>query len=1098
MIFRISSLILCAILAFTPTYAQKKGKKNKTSTEEITKDTFSLKDISLSGLSFRSIGPAVTGGRIIDIDVNPNDHSEYYVASGHGSLWKTTNSGVSFDPIFDSQPSFAIGAVAIDPGNSNVVWVGTGENNAQNNVIYGDGVYRSEDGGKSWKNMGLKESQHIGGIVINPENPNIVMVAAYGPQRNSGGERGVFRTEDGGKTWTNVLFISEHTGCWQIHMDPRYPNIVYAAAHQRQRRLNTGVFGGPESGIYRSLDGGLSWEQMKSGLPKDAVGRIGLAISPVNPDVIFAIIEAKEGAGTYRSEDRGSSWTKQSSYATSYGFYMHRLYCDPVDVDRIYAMDVFMKVSDDAGKTWENVGEKYKHVDNHALWIDPSDNRHLISGCDGGVYETFDSGKNWLFKNNIPITEIYKVTVDNDKPFYNVYVGTQDNNTLGGPSQTISSAGIVNADWFFTKGGDGFETQVDWKDPNILYSQSQWGGLIRYDKRSGERLYIKPYEMGDTAYRFDWDAALLLSSHDNKRLYFGAHKLLRSDDMGSSWREISGDLSRGFPKEMLRLMDRSWSIDELARFSGTAQIVTIAESPLDENVLFTGSGDGLIYYTHDGGSNWKKGTAAGLPESARIHHIVASHRDVNVAYAACHYFGAGDYAPYLYKSSDGGKTWQNISANLPERGSTYTVGEDHVNPDLLFVGTQFGVFFSNSKEHDWMKLSAGIPPATVMDLDIQREENDLVVSTFGRGVYILDDYSPLRLMNEEMSEEEAALFPIADALMYVEAHPYGYPGKGSQGTAFYAAPNPDVGAVITYYVKEKPKSLKEKRREKEKEIVKEGGDIKYPDYQTLKKEGEEVDPYLLFTIADEQGHVVRKIKKNISKGVQRLVWDFRTNSPSPIELSDGGPSVPWASSDKGFMVVPGTYSVSLSLFDGENWKELVEPKTFICKSLWHTDRSDEDLTILEDFNTKVAGLARAVAAADAHRNYLAKKIPFLKKAAEVSGTVEPEVHQDILWLESAMRELNKKMNGDGLRARYEGSAPTSLRSRIGLITSSLWSTTALPTGTFKRAFDEASKSFTDILNELKMVEIDIRSIEESLEDAGVPYTPGRMPKWDDE
>ena len=429
----ISLCVLSILLISMPSVSQRKAKLKNEVVE--TKDTTALKKVSLSGLKFRSIGPAVTGGRIIDIDVNPNDHSEYYVASGHGSLWKTNNNGVTIAPIFDGQKSFAIGAVAIDPTNSNVVWVGTGENNAQGNVIYGDGVYKSEDGGKSWENKGLKESQHIGGIIIHPDNPDIVMVAAYGPQRNSGGERGVFRTEDGGETWENVLFISEHTGCWQIHMDPVDPEIVYAVAHQRQRKLYTGVYGGPESGIYKSDDSGKTWNLLKAGLPSESVGRIGLAISPVDPNVVFAMFEAKENAGIYKSSDKGASWSKISDYSTSYGFYMHRLYCDPVDIDRIYAMDVFMKVSVDGGKTWKNAGEKFKHVDNHTLWIDPQDNRHLIAGCDGGIYETFDQCENWLFKCNIPITEIYKVTVDNATPFYNVYIGTQDNNSLGGPFQ---------------------------------------------------------------------------------------------------------------------------------------------------------------------------------------------------------------------------------------------------------------------------------------------------------------------------------------------------------------------------------------------------------------------------------------------------------------------------------------------------------------------------------------------------------------------------------------------------------------------------------------------------------------------------------------
>lgn len=766
-----------------------------------------LAKASLGGLAFRSIGPAVTSGRVIDIEVNPRDHSEYYVASGHGSLWKTTNRGVTFAPIFDGQSSFSIGAVTLDPSNPKVVWVGTGENNSQKNVIPGDGVYRSADGGKTWVNKGLKDSQQIGEIVVHPEQPNTVWVAAYGPQRTSGGERGVYKTTDGGETWSNVLRPSDHTGCWQLHMDPRDPDVLYAVTHQRQRYLSTAVWGGDESGIHKTTDGGATWTRLEGGFPQKLVGRIGLDISPVDPDVLYTVVDAKKPVGAekgtkgiYKSTDAGASWSKMSDYTTAFTFYFQRLVCDTVNVDRVYALDVFNQVSVDGGATWKRLGEDKKHVDNHALWIDPTDHRHMLSGCDGGVYETYDMAKTWHFKANLPIAEIYKVTVDNDKPFYNVYIGTQDNNSLGGPSRTVNSGGIGNSDWYFTLGGDGFETQVDWADPNIVYSQWQFGNLSRFDKRSGERLHLRSFEKpGEEAYRFDWDAALLISRHDHKRLYHGGNKVLRSDDRGESWREISPDLTRGVPKKLHRLMGRSWSIDEMVSKGSEAHIVSLAESPQDENRLYAGSGDGLLHYTHDGGQTWNKATLKGLPEYARIHHLAASPHDARTAYAACHNFFAGDYKPYLYKTTDGGVQWSSISADLPDYGSTFTVGVDHENPDLLFVGTQTGVFVSNTAEPQWVKLKAGLPATVqVMDLDIQRDENDLVISTFGRGVYILDDYSPLRHLSTEALEQPAALFPPGEALMFVQADPLGFPGVGFQGASYFTTPNPEVGAVITY------------------------------------------------------------------------------------------------------------------------------------------------------------------------------------------------------------------------------------------------------------------------------------------------------------
>ena len=1056
----------------------------------------SLKNVSLTGLSFRSIGPAVTGGRVIDIAMNPFDHREYYVASGHGSLWKTTNSGITFSPVFDGNKSYAIGSVEIDPSNSNIVWVGTGENNNQNNVIYGDGIYKSEDGGKNWKNMGIGNSEHIGGIVIDPKNSTTVYAAAYGSLRNAEGDRGIFKTVNGGKTWENVLKISEFTGCYEVHMDPRYPYILYATAHQRMRNLYTGVYGGPESGIYRTLDYGITWEKLSKGLPSENVGRIGMAISPVYPDVLYAIIEATEDdKGIYKSIDRGASWTKQSSYISSAPFYYQELYCDPKDVNRVYSDDVFIQVTVDGGKTWKNLGEKFKHVDNHALWIDPTNNEHMLAGCDGGVYETYDQGKNWDFKSNIPIAEIYKVTTDNTEPFYNVYIGTQDNNSLGGPSRTISSAGILNSDWLFTNSGDGFETQVDWKDPNIIYAQSQEGGLVRFDKKSGENLFIKPYDFNDTAYRFDWDAALLISKFDNKRLYYGGNKLFRTNDQGSTWQEISPDLTRGVPQEMQKLMGQSWSIDQLTRKRSMAQIVTIAESPLDENILFVGSGDGLLHYTTNSGLNWNKSSMPGLPEYARVHHIIASNFDKQVAYAACQNMIGGDYKPYIYKTNNGGKSWSLINANLPTRGSTHTIAEDHVDKNLLFLGTQFGVYFSNNGGEEWIQLKNGIPPACVMDLDIQRRESDLVVSTFGRGVYILDDYTPLRSLSKETLKKEAEIFPIKDGLMFIPSNPLGYRGISFQGASFFSAPNPEVGAVFTYYVKDEYKSLKQKRRDEEKEKQKKGEDVKYPPYDALRQEADQYTAYLLFTITDEQGNVVRKLKTDIKKGVNRIVWDFRYSQPTPISLEAVDESSPWNEPGKGYMVVPGKYFVSLSKFEDGRFIELVKQKEFICKPINIVTLPAEDKSALDSFNKKVAELTRAITGLDSYRKELVTKLSYLKKAVIEASDVPAENYQTILNIELDLKALDRKLNGDQLRSRYEVSAPTSVKERVELITGALWSTTAAPTTTFIKSYDAAAEKFDEIKNLIIAIDSNIKQFENTLEQFGAPYTPGRLPDW---
>ena len=1054
-----------------------------------------LKALSLTGLCFRSIGPAITGGRVVALAVNPFDHSEYFVGSGHGSLWRTVNNGITFKPVFDHESSYAIGAVTIDPTNPNVVWVGTGENNDQNNVIYGDGVYKSEDGGQTWKNMGIKSSQHIGGIVVDPQNPNTVYVAAYGSLRTPGGDRGIFKTTDGGKTWKNVLFISKYTGCFEIHMDPRYSNILYAVAHQRMRKLFTGVYGGPESGIYRSTDSGETWNKMTNGLPTEDVGRIGLAISPVNPDVLFAIVEAAKNGGVYKSTDRGVSWNKESSYVSTYPFYFQKIFCDTKDIDRVYSMDVFMQVSIDGGKTWKNLGEDKKHVDNHVLWIDPDNNKHMIDGCDGGVYETYDQGKNWDFKSNIPIAEIYKVTTDNATPFYNVYAGSQDNNSFGGPSRTINSSGITNRDWFFTIAGDGFQSQVDWKDPDIVYAESQNGGLIRFDKKSGERLYIKPYDFADTAYRFDWDAALLISKFDHKRLYFGANKLFRSNDMGSTWDVISPDLTRGVPNEMQNLMDRSWSIDELARKGSMGQISTIAESPIDENLIFTGSGDGLIYYTTNSGKSWNKSSTPGLPKYACISQIIGSHFDKNVAYAACQNLLDGDYKPYIYKTTDEGKSWFLFNGNLPEKGSTYTIAEDDVDKDLLFVGTQFGVFFTVDGGKEWIQLKNGIPTECAMNLVIQRREHDLVVATFGRGIYILDDYTPLRYLTEKTLKKDAYIFPIKDAQMFIQADPFAFRGVGFQGASFFTAPNPKVGAVFTYYLKNEIKSLKEQRREEEKAKQKKNEDIKYPSYKTLMSEREEPEAYLLFTITDEQGSVIRKIKTSSKKGVSRVTWDFRYSPFTPISLKPFDDTVPWNDPDLGYMVVPGKYKVSLSNFVDGKFTELVPPQEFVCKPLNITSLPAKDKLALDKFNKKVASLTRAISGADAYRKSLVNKIAYLEKAVIDGADVPDSIYNSILSVKKDLDGFNRKLNGDPLIARYEGGSPTSVKERVDLITSALWTTTAAPTTTFIKSYDVAANAFGNLLNDLKSIDNKVKTVETKLEKYGAPYTPGRFPVW---
>ena len=682
-------LLIALILFNSNLFSQKNNKQKKEPLDEI----------SLSALKWRSIGPALTSGRISDLAVNPNNPFEYYVAVASGGVWKTSNWGVDYTPIFDNESSYSIGCITIDPNNPNNVWVGTGENNNQRSVAYGDGIYKSLDGGKSWKNMGLKNSEHIGNIIVHPENSDVVYVSVYGPLWNKGGDRGIYKTINGGKTWDKILYVDEHTGFNEIHMDPRNSDVLYAASHQRRRHVYTYVGGGPGSGLHKSTNGGKTWKKINKGLPIVEIGRIGMDISDADPEVIYAIVEASDRkGGFYKSTDRGESWKKQSSKVTS-GNYYQEIFADPVDVDVVYIMDTYMGVTVDGGKNFKYVDEKYKHVDNHAMWINPKNNSHWLVGCDGGIYETFDKGAKWDYKKNLPVTQFYKVSVDNSAPFYNVYGGTQDNYTLGGPSRVNNNHGISNQDWFVTHGGDGFETQVDPINPNIVYSQSQYGYLVRYDKLSGEEVGIKPIaRKGELAYKWNWDAPLSVSNHVSGRLYFAANKVFRSDDYGNSWDVISDDLSRKIDRNKLKVYDRVLSIDAVAKNGSTSPygtIVALSESPIDENFIVIGTDDGLIQITENSGKTWRKiDNIPDAPEQSYVNSVYLSQHDVNVIYVAFNHHKYGDFKPYIFKSSDKGNSWVSISSNLPIRGSVYSIEEDHVDSKLIFCGTEFGVFFS--------------------------------------------------------------------------------------------------------------------------------------------------------------------------------------------------------------------------------------------------------------------------------------------------------------------------------------------------------------------------------------------------------------------
>lgn len=1059
---------------------------------------------TFAGLKLRSVGPALMSGRICDFAVDPNNKAHYYVAVCSGGVWKTDNAGTSWTPLFDKQSSYSIGCVTIDPNNPFVVWVGSGENNSQRSVSFGDGVYRSRDGGKNWENMGLKESEHIGMIVIDPRDSNTVYVAAQGPLWRSGGDRGLYKTIDGGVTWNRVLHISDDTGVNEVHMDPRNPDVLYASAYQRRRRVWTLINGGPESAIYKSTDAGATWRKITSGLPSVDKGRIGMCVSPADPDVVYAIVEAADDkGGLFRSTNRGETWDRRNKYMASSPQYYNELVCDPADKDRVYALDTFMHVSEDGGKTLKRVPRRHRHVDDHALWIDPNDTDYLLVGSDGGVYESFDRGENWDFKANLPITQFYRVSVDNSLPFYYIYGGTQDNNTQGGPSRTRSPAGITNEDWFITVGGDGYETCVDPEDPNILYSLWQYGGLVRHDRRSGEIVDIKPRETpGDKPYRWNWDTPLIISPHSHTRLYVAANKLFRSDDRGDSWTVISGDLSRGLDRDALEVMGKIQSIDAVSKNRSTSifgNAVSLDESPLVEGLIYVGTDDGLVHITEDGGKSWRRvGLFPGVPDMTYVSFLTASPLDADTVFAAFDNHKNGDFQPYLLKSTDRGVTWTSIAGDLPERDIVYAIQADHEKPDLLFAGTEFGVYFTIDGGEKWFRLKGGIPTIAVRDLEIQRRENDLVLGTFGRGFYVLDDYTPLRDINPEALENDALLFPVKQALRYIQSGRLGGgSGKGSQGASYYAAPNPPFGAVFTYYLKEKITTRKERRQEAEKKASKAGKAPAFPTIEALRIEDEEKTPSVVLIVRDESGNVVRRVSGSRKKGIHRTAWDLRDPSSTPTRLKKPADLPPWVTPPAGPLALPGTYTVTLAKeVDGEI-TELTDPQTFEVVPLELATFAAKDRDAVMGFQRKVARLQRAVRGATKVAEEAGNRIAHIRKAFVDTPAADPAVLSEIDKLQQRLNKLLTELRGDRTLAKHQRPVPPSITRRVNVATQ--WYVTSAPTQTQRDAYKFAADAFSEVLVELRrLIEKDLAGVEARLEAAGAPWTPGRIPTWQEE
>jgi photosystem II stability/assembly factor-like uncharacterized protein len=732
-------------------------------------------------------------------------------------------------------------------------------------------------------------------------------------------------------------------------------------------------------------------------------------------------------------------------------------------------------------------------VDDHAMWIDPQNSDHFLIGGDGGVYETFDGGNNYGFKANLPITQFYRVTVDNSFPFYYVFGGTQDNNSMGGPSATLSSDGIVNSDWFITNGGDGFWSAVDPENSNIVYAESQYGGMVRYDRESGEMIDIRPEPpKGDSTYKWNWNAPLFVSSHNHNRIYCAANKVFRSDDRGDSWQLISDDLTAKIDRNSIPVMGKYWSIDAVSKDKSTSlygEIISLTESPVKENLLYAGTDDGLIQVTENE-KDWRKiSDFPDVPEHTYVSDICASKFDENIVFASFDNILRDDFKPYLLKSNDKGRSWYSIAGNLPPNGTVHSIQQDYINPDLLFAGTEFGIFVTTDGGMVWAQMKNGLPTIPVRQIAIQKRENDLVIATFGRGYYILDNYSPLRNLNKDLINKDAYVFPVKDALMYIPTV-----GRYGQGATYFKAPNPDLGAVFTYYIKEVPKTLNQLRKEKEKDLFKEGKPIYQPTDEEIRTEQNEKNPYLVFIIKDDAGNIVRKLTKEASKGISRLSWNLEYYDPSPV--TDKDKFNPTAEVHSSTLALPGKYYVSMTLVTRDGIKDIAGPVQFNVVPLKNTAIPSGNREELVAFQKQAFEILREVKGSESLLKEMIKRVENIKYAINVTPDIPVGLINNAESLSRELQRIDLKFNRDSNSPSPEENPPSPLtfNERLNILAYTHNRSTSNITKNERNAYSALVSEFPPVLEKIKSIyNVDLKNLESELEKYNAPWTPGRIP-----
>jgi len=1058
------------------------------------------KSETFSGLKFRSIGPAFMSGRIADIAIHPQNENIWYVAVGSGGVWKTENAGNTWTPIFDNESCYSTGCITLDPQNPSVVWLGTGENVGGRHLSFGDGIFKSTDSGATWTNVGLEQSEHISKIVVHPENSNIVWVASQGPLWSKGGERGVYKTTDGGRNWKQVLGDKAWTGATELVIDPRNPEVLYAATWDRHRTVAAYMGGGPGSGLWKSTNGGDNWVELKQGIPDSNLGKIGLAISPHNPDILYAAIELDRRKGAvYRSADQGLSWTKMSD-AVSGGtgpHYYQELYACPHNFDRIYLMDVRIQVSDNGGKNFRRLSEKNKHSDNHAIAFKKNDPNYILVGTDGGIYESFDLAKHWKFFSNLPLTQFYKIAVDDAEPFYNVYGGTQDNSTEGGPSRTDNMQGIQNGDWKVVLNWDGHQPACEPGNPDIMYGQRQQGTLSRIDLKRGEVIDIKPQAgPGEPYERFNWDAPILISDNDPKRIYFASQRLWVSENRGDKWTALSGDLTRNENRITQPIMGKVQSYDnpwDMYAMSTYNTIANIAVSPKNEDVIYVGTDDGLLQMTIDGGKTWVKkevSSISGVPKRAYVNDIRADLHDENTVYLAMDNHKEGDYKPYLFKSTNKGKTWTAINNGIAKRNLVWRIVQDHIDPDLLFIGTEFGVYFSANGGKKWTQLKGGLPTISFRDMKIQKRENDLICGSFGRSIYIYDDISAFRSMSDNQLNSEAQLFPVRDALWYNPRSSLGFRGaQGDQGAGYYVAKNPDFGAVFTYYLKEAKQSLKKLRKKAEKEALKNKLAVKAKSWDELDAELEEEKDQLYLVIRDKKDRTIRKVICKEQKGFSRVAWDLRYPATELIKLNPRKRGE-WDAPPQGIMAPPGTYTAQLTRMSQGSEVLLSEKIEFKVKPLYEANPDGSNEQEMVSFWNQYAELQRSTSRYQDQFGTTKAKLKAVKKAWSQTNVTSEEGNTLLHDTSIKMNALTKKMGGSPAKAQIGEKTIPKMGDRMFSLYLGIANSTYGPTDTHKNIINWINADLKTFNSELSEIDKNLVSLKDMIVKAGGPYIEG--------